>query len=83
MDDQIEALSRKIATVTIDAGADGDVVFSALQHVFTFWMSRVCPACRRNVARKLKSDVPAMLNRANYAQQSCRTRRSATDAAGE
>ena len=59
-------LEQKINDVIHDADVrDYDVIFSALRDVFTFWMSTVCSECRRDVARKLKADIPAMLNRAS------------------
>jgi hypothetical protein len=72
--DQFERLARKLVDVTIDADADPDLVFTALQEAFTFWMSCVCADCRQQLAQKLERDVPAMLDRANrYAMKSTPT----------
>jgi hypothetical protein len=60
-----ERLAHKLADVTIDAGADVEVVLMALQHVFVFWMSCVCADCRHNIAQKLKREIPLMLDHAN------------------
>jgi hypothetical protein len=46
-----------------------DVIFSALQNSITFQMSNLCPACRRNVAKELKRNIPAMLKQANEAAE--------------
>jgi hypothetical protein len=59
-----EELAQKIAHVTFEA-EDPDVVFDALMEVFIFSMSCVCADCRRNIARKLEADIPAMLTTAN------------------
>jgi hypothetical protein len=63
--EQIEQLARKIADITVKADADPNVVFSALQSVFTFWMSTVCADCRNDVAHQLKADIPLMVNAAS------------------
>ena len=64
--DRIDELARKIvAGIINDDERDYDIIFAALTHVFAFWMSCVCRNCRRDVARKLKADIPAMLNSAS------------------
>lgn len=63
--ERIERLRRKIIDLTVDDGADPDTIFSALQSAFVFWLSIVCRNCRRDIARKLRADIPAMLNNAN------------------
>jgi hypothetical protein len=65
MIDDIEQLALKLTNVTIDADTDVDVVFTALRHVFVFWMSCVCADCRRQVAQKLEREIPEMLDHAN------------------
>jgi hypothetical protein len=69
MNEQVTDLCDKILEVTTqdDGGpvAEPDVVFSALQRAFMFWMARYCLACRKNIARKLRADIPAMVNSAS------------------
>jgi uncharacterized protein YbaR (Trm112 family) len=40
---------------------DGDLIFEALKQQLVFRMAMVCPDCRRNIARKLKAEIPVML----------------------
>jgi hypothetical protein len=63
--EQLGRLEQKIIDLTIDDGADPDTIFTALQGAFVFWMSTVCLNCRRDVAKKLRANIPAMLNNAN------------------
>lgn len=57
-------LARAITELTIDAEADPETIFEALQLNFVFWMSRVCDDCRQDVARKLMAEIPVMLKTA-------------------
>jgi hypothetical protein len=43
------------------------VIFSALRNAIAFQMSNLCPACRRDVAKKFKRDIPEMLKLAEGA----------------
>lgn len=64
--ERIRELEQKIFQVTNDCD-DLDVVFNALQSTITFWMSTVCPECRKNIARTFKRKIPDMLADANRA----------------
>jgi hypothetical protein len=57
-------LSDQIYEVVKDED-DVDAVFSALVDQLTFHMSLGCPDCRKNIARKLKKEIPLMLAHAN------------------
>jgi len=39
-------------------------ILVALQSALTFQMALVCPHCRKAIARRLRSDLPAMLTKA-------------------
>jgi hypothetical protein len=63
---EVCALSEKISNVIInDGGHTVTTALSALQDAFVHFMTRVCPDCRKNIAKKLKRDIPAMLEHAN------------------
>jgi hypothetical protein len=66
--EQLQKLQREIISAIVGAEADGThpaVIFTALQNAIMFYMTRVCPAYRRAVARRLKAKVPVMLKAAD------------------
>jgi hypothetical protein len=64
--DEVCALSEELCKIiTSDGGHTVPTALSALQDAFVHFMTLVCPDCRKNIARKLKRDVPEMLEHAN------------------
>jgi len=57
----LKELEQKIFEAINNTDCDLDTIFEALQGVMTFYMSGLCPDCRKNVARTLKRDIPRML----------------------
>jgi hypothetical protein len=60
-----EELAREITEVILDAQVDAETAFRALQGAIMFRMSCLCIDCRRNVARKLKANIPKMVEGAD------------------
>jgi hypothetical protein len=69
-DPTAEGLALKIADLTVAAEVRPDIVFSALMNALVFWMSCICPNCRRDFARKLADEIPTMLESADHHAQS-------------
>jgi hypothetical protein len=57
----VKNLHVRSPTSRSNAEVTPDVIFTALQTVFVFWMSCLCSDCRCKVANKLKTDIPNML----------------------
>jgi hypothetical protein len=53
---ELEQLIFQATAETLDV----EMVFTALRNVMTFYMATVCPDCRKNIARKLKREIPMM-----------------------
>jgi hypothetical protein len=64
-----ENLARAITEVTLNADVDPNTIFEALQIVFMFWLSCLCDDCRRGIAHRLRTSIPAMLESANRAAE--------------
>ena len=62
-----EILQRVVEALRPEQGTEGgfDHILTALEHAFVFQMALACPRCRKNIARKLRSDLPMMLNKAS------------------
>jgi hypothetical protein len=54
-------LAQKITDIIVDAEVDSETAFMALQAAIMFEMSCLCADCRRDVARKLKANIPKMV----------------------
>jgi predicted aldo/keto reductase-like oxidoreductase len=64
----MEELSQKIANLIVEAlnnGADINDIFITLEEHYIMLMSMECEKCRKNRARDLKRNIPAMLQLAN------------------
>ncbi len=59
----VDGIERRIIEAT--ENEEIDHVWSALTGVMIFFMSTVCPDCRKNIARQLKRGIPGMLATAN------------------
>ena len=60
-DPAVESIEQKIrAAIDLDADDDLNHVFTALAHVFSFYMAVACADCRKNIARKLRKRIPEM-----------------------
>ena len=60
-----EILQRILDAIKPDQG-DGFVhIFNALEQAMSFQMAMLCPDCRRKLAQKLRSHIPAMMTRAS------------------
>jgi hypothetical protein len=64
--DSVTQLGKKIyeAIYRDDDNADlnPDDILTALAHTIIFQMSLVCPACRKNIAAKIRRELPAWVN---------------------
>jgi hypothetical protein len=64
-DNKRRELGRAIVGAIDNVELEMNTVFAALNEVFIYYMSQVCHVCRKNIAKKLKRDVPHMLMIAN------------------
>ena len=70
-EEQVEAIVQCILeAVKPYQGKEGfGSILAALEEAITFQMALVCSKCRRNIARKLRADLPAMLSHAGQMQR--------------
>jgi hypothetical protein len=62
---QVEEIERKIRDIFYPSDATKPAyefghIMSALMNCIIWQMSFVCPVCRKNIARKIKRDLPSM-----------------------
>jgi hypothetical protein len=60
---EVEEIERKILEAIHGAGTKYNFnhIMSALMNTVVFQMALVCPTCRKNIARKIKRDIPGMV----------------------
>jgi hypothetical protein len=64
---QVEEIERKIQAIFYPSDAtlppyyEFGHIMSALMNCIIFQMAMVCPICRKNIARKIKRDLPTMV----------------------
>ena len=59
-----EIVLRVLEAIRPDQDDGFHHILAALQQVLVFQMALVCPICRKNIVRRLRSDLPAMLTKA-------------------
>lgn len=71
--DRIETILQHILEV-IESDRQGpddfDSITLALQKAITFQMALACPHCRKQIVRRLRAHIPAMLNAASQLARS-------------
>lgn len=61
-----EILHRILGAIMPYQGHDGFYdILQALENAYSFEIAVACPNCRRRLARKLRSKIPAMVTRAD------------------
>ena len=61
--DEIMEIGRRIFAAIRGEGTEYsfDQIMTALMNMVVFQMSLVCPICRKDIARKIKRDLPRMV----------------------
>ena len=69
-EEKVEAIAQRILeAVKPYQGKEGfGSILAALEEMISFQMALVCSKCRRNIARKLRADLPAMVSHAQQIQ---------------
>jgi hypothetical protein len=65
--ENVRALGARIFNATMQGNETMSETFEALLEVFLFYMSTVCPDCRRHIAAELQRRIPGMLTVADRA----------------
>jgi hypothetical protein len=71
---RIDEIEKRLLEALIPYQRAGafDEIMTALEHVISFQMALACPECRRHIARRLRADLPAMLNAADQLAREAR-----------
>jgi hypothetical protein len=63
--DPVKQIEQRIfEAIYTDDAPDFEInhVFSALMNMVVFQMAHVCPMCRKNIAARIRRDLPSMVN---------------------